>query len=414
MYPFDEEEDEKAKKDLLEQYLTEKLGQKAPEAQPLAESFAPVQEEIDAAKSNERDIDNAYLQSGLLEAGNQIGSAFARQDYKPGMGKSLIEKAKELANSKEKSAKLATAKQKSDRDNQIFSAKQKREADEMDPNSEQSKRQSALINAFAQKQGIDVDTTGLSAKEMKEYLPKLMDMTMKKEQIISSRENAQANRDMAQAYRQSSLDIQKQNLGMAKDREADRKVEAEHKKQDLGATQAKQLGNYKLGELAEKQYNEAVKKAKTTGKWDPTAYSDALDNSQMTPNFAKDDNAIAASSAQEAWVEVFLRDASGAAIPKDERLNYATPFFPRPGDTPKVVANKAALRKQKMENALIGAGSRGSEKIAKDKTDASKMGAGNGPVTYDDTQEKGITRVMEKNGISREEAIEALREAGKL
>lgn len=77
------------------------------------------------------------------------------------------------------------------------------------------------------------------------------------------------------------------------------------------------------------------------------------------PNLVKNKHAIAAESAQATWVENFLRDASGAAIPPSERMAYAKDYFPQPGDTEKVVANKAALRKQKMENALLGAGREG-------------------------------------------------------
>ena len=70
----------------------------------------------------------------------------------------------------------------------------------------------------------------------------------------------------------------------------------------------------------------------------------------------KNNKAIEAQAAQSAWVESYLRDASGAAIPPSERMAYAKDFFPQPGDSTDVVANKAQLRAQKMENARIAAG----------------------------------------------------------
>lgn len=130
------------------------------------------------------------------------------------------------------------------------------------------------------------------------------------------------------------------------------------KDKELSVAQAKQMGLYQMGQKAEQQYAEAVKAGKTQG-YDPTSHADFIDNTTWMPNLVKNKHAIAAESAQATWVENFLRDASGAAIPPSERMAYAKDYFPQPGDTEKVVANKAALRKQKMENALLGAGREG-------------------------------------------------------
>ncbi len=70
----------------------------------------------------------------------------------------------------------------------------------------------------------------------------------------------------------------------------------------------------------------------------------------------KNNKANESQAAQSAWVESFLRDASGAAVPTSERMTYAKDFFAQPGDTPQIVANKEALRQQKMDNARIASG----------------------------------------------------------
>lgn len=129
---------------------------------------------------------------------------------------------------------------------------------------------------------------------------------------------------------------------------------AEIKKQkadELSAVQAKQLGLAEIGQLANKQYEEAVKEG-----FKPTEYSSKIDFMTMMPQFLKSDAGKKAVAAQSNWVEAYLRDASGAAIPPSERGAYADDFFPRPGDTDAIVANKAEMRKQKEQNALIGAG----------------------------------------------------------
>jgi hypothetical protein len=134
------------------------------------------------------------------------------------------------------------------------------------------------------------------------------------------------------------------------------KADRERKAQELSGVEAKQRGLFESGQLAEGQYAEAVS---DPNDFDPTENFQIFDNSPAhgwIPNFMKNDKAIKAKAAESAWVESFLRDASGAAIPPSERGAYAVDFFPQPSDPPEVVANKAALRKQKMENARVGAG----------------------------------------------------------
>lgn len=129
----------------------------------------------------------------------------------------------------------------------------------------------------------------------------------------------------------------------------------EKAKQDkeLSATQAKQAGLYKSGTLANQQYDSAV--APGSG-YDPTEIGQFIDNSTWAPSWLKDPKAVEARAAQDNWIESFLRDASGAAIPESERESYREQFFPVPGDPQSVVLNKAVQRQQKMENARIGAG----------------------------------------------------------
>lgn len=128
------------------------------------------------------------------------------------------------------------------------------------------------------------------------------------------------------------------------------------KEMELSASEAKQRGLYEMGQKAEQQYGKAIQKGRTTGEFDPTSYGDIIDATSWAPNFLKSGSAKEAEAAKSAWVEAYLRDASGAAIPPSERLAYARDYFPEPGDTPEIVANKADLRKQKMQNALLGAG----------------------------------------------------------
>lgn len=121
----------------------------------------------------------------------------------------------------------------------------------------------------------------------------------------------------------------------------------------ISPTEAKQLGLHEMGTRAEQQYQAAVK---NKDEYNPTNPGQWIDNSEWAPAWLKNDKANEAHAAQSAWVEAYLRDASGAAIPPSERMAYAKDFFARPGDSDQVIANKEVLRSQKMQNALVGAG----------------------------------------------------------
>lgn len=134
---------------------------------------------------------------------------------------------------------------------------------------------------------------------------------------------------------------------------AQRAEEKQAKEKELTAVQAKQLGLAEMGKKANEQYKAALAKG-----FDPTSYSpgDYASQIEMLPQWMKSDAGKEAMSAQASWVESYLRDASGAAIPPSERGAYAKDYFPRPGDTPEIVKNKEELRKQKEQSALVGAG----------------------------------------------------------
>lgn len=146
---------------------------------------------------------------------------------------------------------------------------------------------------------------------------------------------------------------------------------------EISLSQAKQLGLHEMGQRAEEQYQAAVK---DKNEYDPTQPGQWIDNSEWAPAWMRNDKANAAQSAQSAWVEAYLRDASGAAIPPSERMAYAKDFFPRPGDDDTTIANKAILRAQKAQNALYGAGPAAmyASKDPQKKTTAGGRGASGG------------------------------------
>ncbi len=192
---------------------------------------------------------------------------------------------------------------------------------------------------------------------------KLMQLQQQKDQAASNNEFRKLQLEQNKQIAEGNQELRKLQMEtQASERKA--------KKEELSGVQAKQLGLAQAGQTAASQYESAIKKGTGESGWqkyDPTSYGDWLQSQSWTPAFLKSESAKEAQAAKSAWVETYLRDASGAAIAPSERLAYARDYFEEPGDTPQVVANKAALRAQKEKNALLGAGP-GAEKFQKVET----------------------------------------------
>lgn len=206
---------------------------------------------------------------------------------------------------------------------------------------------------------------GKSKDQIQEVLPSLAKYIDRQADI----ERRRAERDEQRAYneRMKSKDLADKRAYEQKlydDRRLDRvetarmlakqkrKDDALEAKMNPSTAQAKQMGLINIGAEAEKQFRKAAAKE----GYDPSSYGDWIDNSEWAPKWMKNDAAIESQAAQSAWVEAFLRDASGAAIPEDERLAYAKDFFPRMGDSPQTITNKERLRKEKMRTAMTAVG----------------------------------------------------------
>lgn len=82
--------------------------------------------------------------------------------------------------------------------------------------------------------------------------------------------------------------------------------------------------------------------------YDPSKFSSQVETSIATGlgnNFVSP-TAQQARQAQNQWAESFLRIKTGAAATKDEIFQNVETFFPKPGDSAKVIEQKARMRKQ--------------------------------------------------------------------
>jgi len=125
----------------------------------------------------------------------------------------------------------------------------------------------------------------------------------------------------------------------------------EDKLEKKSPNELKKEGLAVIGEQAEDQYRKSIDRGMKSGDYDPTSSLEMVDSSSWAPNWMKSDAAIESKANAASWIDSYLRDESGAAIPTDERASYFEIYFPQPGDTEQAVKDKALLRKTKMGNA---------------------------------------------------------------
>lgn len=157
-----------------------------------------------------------------------------------------------------------------------------------------------------------------------------------------------AAEQLAQQWKQKEYQQKEREIGA-------KAATAKAKSGKMTPTQAKQRGLYEQGVKAEEQYNAAIS-GKGWDRYDPSSNFNWIDKNDWAPKLLKSKESIRAESAQDRWVEAFLRDASGAAIPPSERGAYAKDFFPVAGDSEQIVKDKAEARRVKMESAKRAAG----------------------------------------------------------
>lgn len=108
-------------------------------------------------------------------------------------------------------------------------------------------------------------------------------------------------------------------------------------------------------------------------------------------------------NAQREFVSGVLRKESGAAISDQEWKNYGGMYFPRAGDSPDVIRQKAEQRKTAMEALKIQAGP-GVRQLERVKSEQPA-----GRPTYTLAQ---VREVAKKNGISETEVINRIKAKG--
>lgn len=194
--------------------------------------------------------------------------------------------------------------------------------------------QGLAAGAQASKAGVDAFNTAQSdkQKEERDLALKAAEMRMKSIErgedahktattLQTQRENAAANRE-----------LKKESIGISK-----YKAMKEPKFND---SQFKSAGFAQRAEDAATQMEQLLK----SGKFNPSGYAQELQASGFIPERLKDEGFKLQAQAERNFVNSILRQESGAAISESEFRNAEQQYFPRPGDTPEVLAQKERNR----------------------------------------------------------------------
>lgn len=145
-------------------------------------------------------------------------------------------------------------------------------------------------------------------------------------------------------------------------------------------------------DLADSHYNAAIQKAATEG-YDPISRSATFDNSKLGKAAAfvgvNDINPVQKEidAAERAFLISTLRDESGASIGVQEADNQREIYFPRFGDSPETIANKAQLREAAKAGLQAKAGKAWNKVDAKVKAAApASAPAASKPLSFEEWQ----------------------------
>jgi hypothetical protein len=97
-------------------------------------------------------------------------------------------------------------------------------------------------------------------------------------------------------------------------------------------------------------------------------------------NFAMSSQGQQAMNAEKQFIAAVLRKESGAAISAGEYKEYGDQFFPRPGDSPEKLAQKAQNRRVALEGMRVQAGPEGAKRAAAGLDAASGSSSASSPV----------------------------------
>lgn len=227
---------------------------------------------------------------------------------------------------------------------------------------ESDQRQATVRDIFSSnfKQGEDgaysLDrkaTLGQLASTDPEIAMKMQKQWTMQDQAKADREMALSDREFDRRYKSKVLD---QKSAKQANEEKRKNEELELKRQEIAAKSDKTKGDqFKVGGFAKRAMmaEDALSKLPAeTG----TAWHDSITGSEYFPEFGKSEDRKLFDQSQRNFISAVLRRESGAAISDQEMENESMKYFPQPGDSEAVLAQKRQSRIQAINNLKAEAG----------------------------------------------------------
>lgn len=285
---------------------------------------------IEYLKSKETEYKDPKSQSGYFDALDRAGGAADRANLLE-----TISKASSMAGSiggqQAGSALQGLGEKQGKISGMQIAAADKREGEKQRKSAEISKLYQYLADQQARKQRADTIAAGMQGKlEYQKTKDELASQT------AEQRDKAKRDFEAAEKEKQRKFEAEQTEKKLAAEKE---KAGAKEPTQNqYGAA-----GYARRLEQAEQTFSELEKDpSKLTG------LSAAVQGSSVFPNMLKSDEIQNYEQAKRNFVNSVLRRESGAAISPSEFKSAEKQYFPQPGDSPKVIAQKKANRAQKL------------------------------------------------------------------
>lgn len=148
------------------------------------------------------------------------------------------------------------------------------------------------------------------------------------------------NAKMDEKWKRANLGLEREKLDILKDKTVKEKAPTGEQ--------------YKAGAFGQRAMdaNNQLESIINSG-FDPTSASAATQRSSLFPGALMGENSKLIDQAERNFINSILRRESGASISKPEFANAELQYFPRMGDTPEVLAQKAANRLRSIEGLKL-------------------------------------------------------------
>lgn len=232
------------------------------------------------------------------------------------------------------------------------------------------------------------------------------EMFQKRLTAEQEKEQRQAARKKAEQEREYSFKAQQEKI------RADQQERLAQQKAKMASEKKAAPGSFKGTQYQAAGFGRRMQQAEETFKrlyeeqgYDPTGLAQRIQDLPFIPSEAKSTERLQKEQAERNFVNAVLRRESGAAIAESEFESAQKQYFPQPGDSPEVLAQKKRNREQAISMMSAEAGGAWEQVPL---VSAEGAAAKQAPEDKDER----VSQYAEQYGMDYEDALEILRRRG--